>query len=74
MRYLYIAIVVVVFAIVILFNIQNVESVNVSLFSVSITMPTWLMVYLVYIAGMLTGGLVWDFLRKSIHRASQPRL
>ena len=74
MRYLYIAIVVVVFAIVILFNIQNVESVNVSLFSVSITMPTWLMVYLVYIAGMLTGGLVWDFLRKSVHRASQPRL
>ena len=74
MRYLYIAIVVVLFAIVILFNIQNVESVNVSLFSVSITMPTWLMVYLVYIAGMLTGGLVWDFLRKSVHRASQPRL
>ena len=74
MRYLYIAIVIVVFAIVILFNIQNVESVNVSLFSVSITMPTWLMVYLVYIAGMLTGGLVWDFLRKSVHRASQPRL
>jgi uncharacterized integral membrane protein len=74
MRFLYIAIVVVIFAIVILFNIQNVESVNVSLFNVSITMPTWLMVYLVYIAGMLTGGLVWDFLRKSIHRASQPRL
>ena len=74
MRYFYIAIVIVVFAIVILFNIQNVESVNVSLFSVSITMPTWLMVYLVYIAGMLTGGLVWDFLRKSVHRASQPRL
>lgn len=74
MRFLYIAIVVVTFAIVILFNIQNVESVNISLFSVSITMPTWLMVYLVYIAGMLTGGLVWDFLRKSIHRASQPRL
>jgi uncharacterized integral membrane protein len=74
MRILYIAIVIVIFAIVILFNIQNVESVNVSLFNVSITMPTWLMVYLVYIAGMLTGGLVWDFLRKSIHRASQPRL
>jgi uncharacterized integral membrane protein len=74
MRILYIAIVIVIFAIVILFNIQNVESVNVSLFSVSVTKPTWLMVYLVYIAGMLTGGLVWDFLRKSIHRASQPRL
>lgn len=73
MRFLYIAIIVVIAAIVILFNIQNVDSVNVSLFNVSITMPTWLMVYLVYIAGMLTGGLVWDFLRKSIHRASQPR-
>lgn len=72
MRYLYIAIVVVIAAIVILFNIQNVESVSVSLFSVSVTMPTWLMVYLVYIAGMLTGGVMWDFLRKSIHRASQP--
>ena len=74
MRYLYIAIVVVLAAIVILFNIQNVETVSVSLFSVSIRMPTWLMVYLVYIAGMLTGGFVWAFMRKTIHRASQPRL
>lgn len=74
MRFLYIAIVVVIAAIVILFNIQNVDSVNVSLFSVSVSMPTWLMVYLVYIAGMLTGGVVWDFLRKSIHRASQPKI
>ena len=74
MRVLYIAIVVVIAAIVILFNIQNVDSVNVSLFSVSVSMPTWLMVYLVYIAGMLTGGLVWDFLRKSIHGASRPQL
>ena len=74
MRYLYIALVVVIFAIVILFNIQNVESVNVSLFSISVAMPTWLMVYLVYIAGMLTGGIVWGFMRKTIHRASQPRL
>jgi uncharacterized integral membrane protein len=73
MRFLYIAIVVVIAAIVILFNIQNVESVNVSLFSVSVSMPTWLMVYLVYIAGMLTGGVVWDFLRKSVHHASQPK-
>ena len=63
MRVLYIAIVVVIAAIVILFNIQNVETVNVSLFSVSVSMPTWLMVYLVYIAGMLTGGLVWDYMR-----------
>ncbi len=73
MRYLYIALVVVIAAVVILFNVQNVETVSVSLFSFSVAMPTWLMVYLVYFAGMLTGGFVLAFMRKTLHGASRSK-
>lgn len=73
MRPIYIAAVIAIVAVVVLFNIQNVETVRVSLFSASVSMPTWLMVYLIYIAGMLTGGFVLALLRKTIHGASRNR-
>lgn len=73
MRYLYIAIVIITAAIVILFNVQNVETVSVSLLSLSVSMPVWLMVYLVYFAGMLTGGFVLAFMRKTLHGASRSK-
>ena len=73
MRAIYIAIVIAIVAVIVLFNVQNVETVTVSLFSASIAMPTWLMVYLVYFAGMLTGGFVLALLRKSLRGASRSR-
>ena len=73
MRAAYIAIVVAILAVVVLFNVQNVETVTVSLFSFSLSMPTWLMVYLVYFAGMLTGGFVLTLLRKTIHGAARSK-
>ena len=73
MRAVYIAIVIAIVAVIVLFNVQNVETVTVSLFSASIAMPTWLMVYLVYFAGMLTGGFVLALLRKSLRGASRSR-
>ncbi len=70
MRYAYIALVVVLSAIVVLFKVQNLQSVTVSLFNASLTMPVSILITLVYVFGALTGGVVYAFLRTSIRGAT----
>ena len=62
-RYIYIALIVVLAGIVILFKFQNLESATISLFSMSITLPLSLLVFLIYVLGMLTGGFMLSLLR-----------
>ncbi len=69
-RYLYIALIVIFAGIVLLFKIQNMDSVTVSLLSMSITLPTSVMVLLVYILGMFTGGFVLGLLRTWTNKAT----
>jgi putative membrane protein len=69
-RYLYIALIVIFAGIVLLFKVQNMESVTVSLFSMSVTLPTSVMVLLVYILGMFTGGFVLGLLRTWTNKAT----
>jgi uncharacterized integral membrane protein len=70
MKYVYVALIVVIAGIVLLFKVQNLTSVTVSLFGASITLPVSILVLLVYVLGMLTGGMVLALLRSLIHRAS----
>jgi uncharacterized integral membrane protein len=69
MRYVYIGLVVVATAIVLLFKIQNLSAVTVSLLGMSVTMPTFLLVIGIYILGMLTGGSLLALLRGWVHCA-----
>ncbi|MBB3180652.1 lipopolysaccharide assembly protein LapA domain-containing protein [Variovorax sp. Sphag1AA] len=69
-RYLYIALIVIFAGIVLLFKIQNMESVTVSLFSMSVTLPTSVLVLLVYVLGMFTGGFVLGLLRTWTNKAT----
>jgi uncharacterized integral membrane protein len=69
-KYVYLALVVVLAGIVLLFKVQNLESVTVSLFSASLTLPVSMLILVVYVLGMLTGGAVFALLRALIHRAS----
>ncbi len=55
MRYVYAGLIIVVTAVVLLFNFQNLTSVTVSLFRMSLTMPASLLVIGVYILGMVSG-------------------
>jgi len=71
MRYLYIALIVVFTALVLLFKFQNLESATVSLFSASITLPLSILVFVIYVLGMLTGGSLLALLRTWIGRAKQ---
>ena len=71
MRYVYMALIAVLVAIIILFKVQNLESVTVSLFSASVTLPVSVLVLLIYILGMLTGGFLLALLRSWVHGATR---
>jgi lipopolysaccharide assembly protein A len=70
MRFVYMSLIVVLAGAVILFKVQNIESVTVSLFSISLTMPVSIRVFLVYVLGMLTGGMVLTLVRSLISGAT----
>ena len=63
MRFVYITLIVVFTAIVALFKVQNLEAVTVSLLSASVTLPISVLVLLIYVLGMLTGGILLALLR-----------
>jgi lipopolysaccharide assembly protein A len=62
--------VVVVTAIVLLFKIENLTSVTVSLFGMSATMPLFLVVIGIYVLGMLTGSSLLALVRALVHGAT----
>ena len=71
MRYVYMALIAIFAAIIILFKFQNLESVTVSLFSTSVSMPVSVLVLLIYVLGMLTGGLLLALLRSWVRGATR---
>jgi len=70
MRYAYMALIVALAGLVILFKVQNFESATVSLFSMSVTLPVSVLVLLIYVLGMFTGGFVLELVRTWIRGAS----
>lgn len=69
MRYVYIALIVVLTAIVLLFKVQNLEQVTVSILSARVTMPVSALLLLTYVLGMLTGGFVVGLVRTWVRGA-----
>ena len=63
MRYVYIALVVLFTALVLVFNIQNLQVVTVAFLTLSVTLPVSLIVILAYLLGMATGGSAWALIR-----------
>jgi putative membrane protein len=71
MRYVYAGLIIVVTAVVLMFNFQNLTSVTVSLFNMSLTMPASLLVIGVYILGMVSGSALFSLLRGWLHGATR---
>lgn len=71
MRFVYILLIVLTIAVLTLFKIQNLDQVTVTLFSMSATMSTSVLVVGVYILGMLTGGFVIGLIRTWFKKAMQ---
>jgi uncharacterized integral membrane protein len=62
-RYVYIGLIVAFTALVLLFKVQNLETVTVSLFGASVSLPVSVLVVGIYVLGMFTGGFVLALLR-----------
>ena len=69
MRYVYMALIAALTGFVILFKVQNFESATVSLFSMSVTLPVSVLVMLIYVLGMFTGGFMLQLVRTWIRGA-----
>jgi putative membrane protein len=63
MRYVYAALIIVITTVVLLFKIQNLSLVTVSLLNMSLTLPSSLLIVGVYVLGMFTGSALWSLLR-----------
>jgi len=69
MRYVYLAMILLLTVAVLVFTFQNFPSVTVVFLSIRITLPLALLVPIVYVLGMLTGGVLWALLRTSYRGA-----
>lgn len=73
-RYLHIALIALFVAVITLFMLQNLDAATVSFLAVSMTMPLAVLIFLVYVLGMLTGGFAVALLRRSFHGASRKKV
>ena len=71
MRYVYNALIVVLTAVVLVFKFQNLTSVTIALLGVSLTLPVSVLVILVYVLGMVTGGALFSLVRRWVRGATQ---
>lgn len=71
MHYVYAALVSLFIVIIVLFSLQNLSNVTISLLTMSATLPVALLVVLAYVSGMVTGGSVLALLRSWFRSASK---
>lgn len=71
MRILYMVLLVLLAAVVIVFSLQNAQTVTVSFFTWSTTLPLFVSVIGAYLLGMASGGSVAGFLRHSVQRTQR---
>ena len=72
MRWINLAIVIVLVAAIIAFVVQNLEVVTMSFLGFSLRVPLAIAAALIYLLGMATGGSLFSLLRRSIEGARRP--
>jgi putative membrane protein len=63
MRYIKGALSILVLALIVIFAVQNLEAIDVSFLSWSVTVPKFLVIIGNYFLGMITGAWLFDFLK-----------
>ena len=63
MRYLYLVLIVAITLLVVMFKVQNIESVTVNFLTISLTLPLSLLIFGVYFLGMVTGSMLLSLIR-----------
>ena len=73
MRFVYIALVVLLTVAVLLFKFQNLTSVTLSFLAMNVTLPVSVLVIGVYVLGMVTGGALVSLVRGWVRGAMPPK-
>jgi len=63
MRWIYVAVIAVLVLAILIFALQNFQSVTVSFLKLQLSSPLAVLVILIYLLGMATGGSVWALVR-----------
>lgn len=71
MRIVYLALIVVLAGVTLWFALQNLQTITVSFFNWSVTLPIALVIIGAYALGMATGGSLLAFLRWTLRRAKR---
>lgn len=69
MRFVYIVLLVLFAAVIVIFSVQNAETVTVSFLTWSASLPQFVVVIGAYLLGMASGGTVVGFVRHSVRAA-----
>jgi lipopolysaccharide assembly protein A len=69
MRLIHTVLIVVLVASIALFAIQNLQSVTVAFLNLKMSAPLAVLVMLVYVLGMLTGGSAWTLIKWTIDKS-----
>ena len=66
MRWFHLTVVALFVAAILVFAVQNLEIVTMSFLGFSARVPLALLVVIIYVLGMVTGGSLWALLRRSL--------
>ncbi len=73
MRWVYLALLVVIVTMIVVFFAQNRESQTLAFFHYSITAPLYLFFVAVYLLGMWSGGTVVGFVKRAYQQATEQK-
>jgi|SoiMetStandDraft_2_1073263.scaffolds.fasta_scaffold568835_1 uncharacterized integral membrane protein len=71
MRWVYMAVTAVLALVTLVFAVQNLHSVTISFLGLSLSAPLALLVAVIYLLGMATGGSLWALTRWAVEGARQ---
>jgi uncharacterized integral membrane protein len=72
MRWFHMAVIVALVAATVIFATQNFQSVAVSFLNLMINAPLAVLVVVIYLLGMATGGSLWAFVRWALDGSKRP--
>jgi lipopolysaccharide assembly protein A len=72
MRWVHLTVIVVLAIAMLIFAIQNFQSVTVEFLRLSLAAPFALLAAVIYLLGMATGGSIWALVRRSVEGSQRP--
>jgi putative membrane protein len=72
MRWVNMAVIAIFVVATLIFAVQNFQSITVSFLNFRISAPHALLIAIIYLLGMVTGGSVWALMRRAFEGARSP--